>query len=157
MVVLVPLFVIQSITTRQLYSLQIGNSKQIGALNRLLVPEPIPYIPLLCIAVHSLSDWGVAECMRSLVLHGVTLTGSPRVESIYEAALFFRAAWKNACEIAYPQLVHDSQGSRVSFRAEGSARGHVPVLALRVRAQGQDASKVRRPRRGQLMQATHTT
>jgi hypothetical protein len=103
MVVLVPLFVIQSITTRQLYSLQIGNSKQIGGLNRLLVPEPIPDIPLLCIAVHSLSDWGVAECMRSLVLHGVTLTGSPRVESIHEAALlaalFFRAPGKRPARL----------------------------------------------------------
>jgi hypothetical protein len=99
MVVLVPLFIIQSITTRQLYSLQIGNSKQIGGLNRLLVPEPIPDISLLCIAVHSLSDWGVAECMRSLVLHGVTLTGSPRVESIHEAALFFRAPGKRPARL----------------------------------------------------------
>jgi hypothetical protein len=99
MVVLVPLFIIQSITTRQLYSLQIGNSKQIGVLNRLLVPEPIPNIPLLCLAVHSLSDWGVAECMRSLVLHGVTLTGSPRVESIHEAALFFRAPGKRPARL----------------------------------------------------------
>jgi hypothetical protein len=62
----------------------------------------------------------VAKCMRLLALHGVTLTGSPRVESIHEATLYFQAAWKNACEIAYPQHMHHSQGSRVSFRTAGA-------------------------------------
>ena|SRR5215210_3035873 len=102
MVVLVPLFVIQSITTRrQLYSLQTGNSKQIGVLRgtKSATRAGADSIPLLYIAVHSLSDWGVAKYMRLLALHGVTLTGSPRVESIHGAALFFRAPGKTPASL----------------------------------------------------------